>query len=217
MSDLEDTAAAGVDATIHEEESDRSIQHAYEDDGSSRGGAPTQPEARNSNTPPPQNNPTVGTSIKQNGIEGTTLVIPRNNTPRNNNPRPRSRSPTPRARNHSTPSDASSVGATSNVDSLIQMTLLQMQEDREARRNEIEEQRRREERMERVRAEDRRQRENEARESRQFMQAMMMAMIGGGNGFMNRMPFQGAASGMNNPRGGVDSNHFDINDNDEQP
>ena len=46
---------------------------------------------------------------------------------------------------------------------------------------------------------------------------MMMAMIGGGNGFMNRMPFQGGASGMNNPRGGVDSNHFDINDNDEQP
>ena len=40
LADLEETAAIGVDATLHEEENDCSIQHAHEDDSSSRGGQP---------------------------------------------------------------------------------------------------------------------------------------------------------------------------------
>ena len=64
ISDLEETAVTGdVDNTIHEEneESNRSIQHAYEDDSSSRGDGPPPAEnnqasrQRNSSSPPPPN------------------------------------------------------------------------------------------------------------------------------------------------------------------
>ena len=57
MSDLEETGAGGGEATIHEEESDHPIQHAYEDDSSSRGGVAVQEadqdqENRNRSTSP---------------------------------------------------------------------------------------------------------------------------------------------------------------------
>ena len=185
MSDMEDTGRE-LEATIHEEkedgeEEDRSIQCADEDDSSSRGGPV-------GNAAPPANAGAAATNLTSaapaeraanstpTNVVGSTLVVPRNVPAA----RARSRSPTPRSRALSASSDISSNnGGNSSINSLIQVTLLQMQEDRQQRITQQNEQREREVRMEREREADRRMREMEMRESRQFRQTMMMAMMGG--------------------------------------